>query len=218
MHAVKEFSRISKIIYIRSQGNGLHYCFNFEDKDQIFYVRIHPLKQTNITDFTIDFSYELTKSTKGPGFLSFSTSNDANELVLTMKNGLRANKNFYNLYEDWPSTNVNDFERITVVKRANIVSLYVSGQLKLSKSLTTDTEFDTNGFWVLGQEQDQKEGGGFDKTQQFFGKICDFQMWDKGLDEGEIEKLFSNKNQVEAGNIFDSPPTYEFEKKYGNIV
>ena len=74
------------------------------------------------------------------------------------------------------------------------------------------------GFFVGSKIREIRVGEVLDEKQQFFEKICDFQMWDKGLDEGEIEKLFSNKNQLEAGNIFDSPPTYEFEKKYGNIV
>ena len=62
------------------------------------------------------------------------------------------------------------------------------------------------GFFV--RSKIRRVGEVLDEKQQFFEKICDFQMWDKGLDEGEIERLFSNDNLTQAGNVFDSPPKY----------
>jgi hypothetical protein len=73
------------------------------------------------------------------------------------------------------------------------------------------------GSWVLGQDQDdgwrKSVEKTFDKNQRFIGKICDFQIWNYGMNQDSLKKLFLN-NGV-AGNIFNSPPTYALEFKNG---
>ena len=73
------------------------------------------------------------------------------------------------------------------------------------------------GSWVLGQEQDLVEGG-FDRSQRFIGKICDFQIWDYGMNQDSMTKLFLNNGQVNAGNIFNSPPSYALEFRNGALL
>ena len=53
------------------------------------------------------------------------------------------------------------------------------------------TPIRSGGSWILGQEQDAIEGK-FDKNQRFIGKICDFQMWNYGMNPESLKKLFLN--------------------------
>ena len=60
------------------------------------------------------------------------------------------------------------------------LTLFVIGELKLTREFTTilDPVLDGNGILILGQEQDSF-GGGFDKFQSLSGKISQFNMYSR---------------------------------------
>ena len=107
-------------------------------------------------------------------------------------------------------------KRVTITRMNSEISVYINGKFvhKFAKISKIANPIRAGGSWILGQEQDQKEGG-FQKNQRFTGKICDFQMWDYGMNEDSLKKLFLNDGSVAPGNVFDSPPAYAFKKKNG---
>jgi hypothetical protein len=64
-------------------------------------------------------------------------------------------------------------------------------------------------MFIIGQDQD-KLGGGFDKSQRLIGDLCDLQMWDRVLSATEMKALFEGK-AVKPGNVFDSTSTYSYK-------
>ena len=75
---------------------------------------------------------------------------------------------------------------------------------------------------TVGQEQDRINGqnahpNSFETGERFIGEICNFQLWNYGMSEESLKKLFLNDGSMQTGNVFDSPPSYTFEKKHGAI-
>ena len=87
---------------------------------------------------------------------------------------------------------------------------YINGaQVKTSNSRKS---WRAGGFFLLGQDQDSV-GGGFDAGQRFIGDICNFQMWDRVLNDDERQRLWAGQQVI--GNVFDSPISYNYELQNG---
>ena len=189
-------------------------CFTFKKEDEKAYVKLHPLQYEELNDFTIDFTYEFSDATSTPYFLSYALSNHYNnELVIGQGNGIISAKSFYTNKAYFPRV-IKTTQRVTVTRIGSEVSVYANG--KFVQKLKMSTPIRSGGSWILGQEQDAIEGK-FDKNQRFIGKICDFQMWNYGMNPESLKKLFLNDGSIKAGNVFNSPPSYSLEKKNGAI-
>ena len=193
-------------------------CFTFKKEDEKAYVKLHPLQYEELNDFTIDFTYEFSDATSEPYFLSYFYSkyyNGPNELQIGQKGGKIRNSQFYDATSTPMPLEIGTTKRVTITRMNSKISVYVNGKfVKIPKIPKIANPIRPGGSWILGQEQDQ-EGGGFQKHQRFTGKICDFQMWDYGMNQKSLKKLFLHDGSVAPGNIFDSPPTYVFKKKNG---
>ncbi|KAM4860607.1 serum amyloid P-component [Thomomys bottae] len=66
-----------------------------------------------------------------------------------------------------------------------IVEVWVNGKPLVKKGLRQGYAIEANGSIVLGQEQDDFEGG-FDKSQSFVGEIGDLYMWDSVMSPEDI--------------------------------
>ncbi|XP_070546223.1 uncharacterized protein [Ptychodera flava] len=81
---------------------------------------------------------------------------------------------------------------------------YHNGALtKSGRGFQTDKSVKSNGYLVLGQEQDAI-GGGYDKNQALVGSFTHFNMWSRVLPEdviSELERKCSLRGDVFAWNI-----------------
>ena len=189
-------------------GPGLHQCFTIDEAEDCSYLRIHPLND-EIRDFTVDTFIRLSKLNTETGIVSYASGRSDNDLTVTLRAAFVFGKRLF--FVSSLTTKTHVFERLTIVKKQGEFKFYLNEQL-YKTFLAEDKPLLQNGYWVLGQEQDSV-GGGFAAYHQFHGMICDFQMWNRALDDSTIERLFSDVSSVEAGNVFDNPPTYQFEKK-----
>merc|ERR1712142_1012763 len=195
------------VLAVMAKTTSAGSCFTFKKGDEKSYVRLSPLKDKVLNDFTVDLTYEFSDATSTPYLLSYAlNNNDHNEFLIGLGDGYIGSKNLYNKKGDLP-LKIKSSQRITVTRIKSEVSVYANGKFVGKKTVATPIR--PGGSWVLGQEQDAKEGK-FDKTQRFIGKICDFQMWNYGMNPNSLKKLFKNDGSVAPGNYFNA-----FQKRNG---
>ena len=188
-----------------SQSDRGPTCFTFQKKDEQAYVKLHPIQEEVLNDFTVDFSYEFSYLAGGAFFLSYAIPQNANE-ILFGSYGWYGTANY-----DFPRE-INTTNRFTLTRVNSKISVYSNQNLVLET--TSPQSVRTGGVWLLGQDQDSVEGG-FEIDDRFVGKICNFQMWNYGMNRESLGKLFRNDGSMARGNFFDSPPSYAFERKNG---
>merc|ERR1739838_203916 len=187
-------------------------CFSFKKEDEKAYVKLTPIQDKVLNDFTVDLTFKVSDATKSAYFLSYAYSNKHNnEFLVGQGRGLIGSKYYYNNKAYFPAE-IKTTQRVTVTRINSEISVYANGKFVHKQKVSTPIR--AGGSWILGQEQDALEGK-FDKTQRFIGEICDFQMWNYGMNQDSLKKLFLNDGSVIPGNVFDSPPSYAFKKKNG---
>merc|ERR1712203_692329 len=113
-------------------------CFTFKKEDEKSYVRLSPLQDKVLNDFTVDFTYEFSDATKAPYLLSYALgSKDNNEFLIGLGDGYINNGNMYNKKANFP------------LKSKSEISVYANGKFVGKKSLATPIR--PGGSWVLGQ-------------------------------------------------------------------
>jgi len=193
--------------FVEKNGANQQTCFTFKKGDVNAYVKLIPRQDKALNDFTVDFTYKFSDATSTPYLLSYAlNNNDHNEFLIGLGDGYIGSKNLFNKKGDFP-LKIKSSQRITVTRIKSEVSVYANGKFVGKKTVATPIR--PGGSWVLGQEQDAKEGK-FDKTQRFIGKICDFQMWNYGMNPNSLKKLFKNDGSVAPGNYFNA-----FQKRNG---
>jgi len=198
-------------------------CFTFKKEDALAYVKLHPIQDKELNDFTIDFTYEFSEATKDPYFLSYAQGKTkwGNDLLIGQKHGIVNTVRFYEPKGSFAGIplDIGTTERVTITRINSEVSLYSNGKIITKKNIATPIE--AGGSWVLGQDQDEgwrkSVEKTFDKNQRFIGKICNFQIWDYGMNQDSLKKLFLKDGSLNAGNVFDSPSSYAFELKNGAL-
>ena len=188
-----------------------HHCFSFDEKDVSAHVVLHPLHDQPIGDFTIDFSYRLSKITPNPPLLSYATPGRFNELTIMFDHANYGNSRGLSFPIHGKELNV--FHRVTMTLKNTKVLMYWDRELIAEKQVKKYVLVN-GGAWVLGQEQDEVRGG-FDPNQRVIGSICDFRMWNAGLDKNGVKEFFKKPDTITVDPIFDSPPTYRYEKQNG---
>ena len=166
-----------------------------------------------MNDFTVDLTFKISDPISNAYFLSYAYTNGYNnEFLIGRQNGLINSKYFYNKKTDYLPLDIKTLQRVTVTRIDSKIYVYANDKLVHSQEMLTPIR--AGGTWILGQEQDKQEGK-FDKTQRFIGKICDFQMWNYGMNQDSLKKLFLQDDSVAPGNVFNNPPSYAFTKKNG---
>ena len=184
------------------------------------FVKATPLphfQKPQLEAFTLDFQFKPFSSNREPTFLSygiFEDETDFREVIkLYLQQGRLDRKDESDvtvvLYEN-RNANPDAPIRITIAGNDDSFSVYFDAVKTVSKSGEWKS-IPMGGSLVLGQHQEEFEGG-FDRKDRVRGKICNFQMWDFKLSEGQLGLLFASDVTLK-GNIFDSPPTYEFAYK-----
>ena len=188
-----------------------HHCFHFEEKHKQAHIILHPLVDSPKTDFTLDFHFEFSKMTSDPHFFSYATRRQSNELVFSMREIDRKGR------DDgiWQLVPINDVRanvkyRLSISVKDTTMLIYWNGALYKKKAVRR-LSLQSGGLWILGQDQDAM-GGNFNLGQRVIGKICNFRMWNIGMEETNV---FVAPNATKSQVVFDSPPSYKFEKANG---
>ena len=74
-----------------------------------------------------------------------------------------------------------------------VTKLYKDGQFtgQVTNNATKNYVLKVGGYLVLGQEQDSN-GGGFDRNQTLHGRLASVNIWDKVLSESDIAAQYTN--------------------------
>ena len=204
------------------------FCFEFGQDDTKYgkqFVKLHPppqFQKKQLEAFTVDFHFRPFSASKTPVFLSYGTVVDEAETEFEQKILLYLPKGYLlpdpeitaglKLYDE-PGRNRSAPVRITIAGDKEGFSVFFDTEKKVSKQNEWET-VPMAGSWVMGQEQEEFEGG-FHLKDRVRGKICNFQMWDFKLNEDQLGLLFASDISL-RGNLFDSPPTYQYDYKNQN--
>ena len=198
------------------------FCFEFGEDDTQFgklFVKVTPLPQfqkPQLEAFTADFQFIPFSGNYQPTFLSYGTFIDDEKaifremIVFFLPNGRLSQQGdadeSVGLYAD-PGRDSNTAVRITIAGDKDSFTVFFDTEQKESRQNEWKS-VPMGGSWVLGQQQDEFEGG-FDVEDRVKGKICNFQMWDFKLSKEQLGLLFASDISVQ-GNLFNSPPTYQY--------
>jgi len=203
--------KMAPLLSCKGMSPGPFHCFHFGEDNPQAHVVLHPLTEQAITDFTIDFSVEITKMTPQIMFLSYAVPGANNELLLGLGDLWHTHVGVTGYSKQRVSVNV--YRRVTFTLKDTNIWVYWDGVL-FKKMQVRRRALTSGGTWVLAQDQDTV-GGGFEAKQRLVGKICNFRMWNFGMDEEETPTFFDNPYPSQARTIFDNPPTYRYEKMNG---
>ena len=177
---------------------------------------IYPLQDKTVTDFTIDMRVMFTDKTKLTYFVSGANNRGSNTLLAGMTGIWTLNGNIFKPPDLVKNLKLNKFYRYTLTRKGRTMRMYWDGKLHYENNRVHRRSVPRGTYWLLGQDQDRK-GGGFDSSQRFIGKMCNFQMWDVGLNKNQMTDFFKNpkKSSIGKPKLFDNPPSYEYELKDG---
>merc|ERR1712142_1403016 len=112
-------------------------CFTFKKGDEKSYVRLSPLKDKVLNDFTVDLTYEFSDATSTPYLLSYAlNSNDHNEFLIGLDNGWIGSNNMYNSKANFP-LKIKSSQRVTVTRFNSEISVYANGKFVGKKKVAT---------------------------------------------------------------------------------
>ncbi|XP_039249013.2 neuronal pentraxin-1-like [Styela clava] len=156
------------------------------------------------------YSYFMSESFNGNGFLIFFNDNAPFNLEVYVN---------YEKRETLPTFENIFFYKshicLLVSTKNNVVSLYVNGSFVMTEGFHVDKKpIRGNGKVILGQEQDQDEGG-FQASQAFSGTIKNLIVWDHKISKKKIEHLY--KTQCICPQDYVMVPTQNAVKIHGNV-
>jgi len=205
--------KIAPMSHCPGMSFGPNHCFHFDEKDTLAHVVLHPLYDQAISEFIIDFTLQFSKWTVVPVFISYFApgAGNGNELLIALRELWIGSVRI----APFPAQDVaiGEYRRFTMSVKDGQTLIYWDRKL-FAKLPNQRKTLKSGGTWVLAQNQESM-GGGFDDDQRFIGKICNFRMWNYGLNEIEMKEFFVNPNTTVDQMVFDNPPTYEYEMRYG---
>ncbi|XP_066591150.1 sushi, von Willebrand factor type A, EGF and pentraxin domain-containing protein 1-like isoform X2 [Prorops nasuta] len=148
--------------------------------------------------------------------LSYATEFSDNAFTITDYNGFVVYVNGDKVVTD---IKVNDgywhFLCVTWESSDGNWSIFIDGHLKDNGSfLSKGIDIQSNGFFVIGQEQD-RVGGGFSESESFLGKLSLLDIWSTVLSEVDVAKLLNTCDRYH-GDLFAWSQMQEF--MHGDIV
>ena len=167
----------------------------------------------DFSNFTIDFTVWQSKLTPKPHFVSYAVSGIGDNALLI---GYSSYFGGQRLKSEYRNPRLSTPIRITATLKDTTLLIFENQRLLHREVIPESVNKKTpaGGVWILAQDQDSI-GGGFSANQRLIGKICDLRMWDTGFDEFEAIKFFNDPNSIKGKPMFDSPPSYKFEKNNG---
>ncbi|WP_163833563.1 AvrE-family type 3 secretion system effector [Spartinivicinus ruber] len=177
-------------------------ALNQGGNDQYFTIENSPL--AGLDEFTVQMSFrsdrqQLSGNDYVP-LISYAGSHTANEFLLGVHPGglnvwikgkqyttsVKANELLDGQYHDVTTSWNNNTGKLDI---------YVDGQLRDSVTTEQHGKLDTAGRFIIGQEQDQFNGG-FDNTQFFRGSLADLKIFKRQVTPLEAEQI-SSSNEME---------------------
>ncbi|XP_077967968.1 jeltraxin-like isoform X1 [Styela clava] len=205
-----------------------HQCFRviyyFPNKNQITdFVKINKTMPT-LTEATIcAWVTPLPSSTVSGALFSYFTEHSylGNTLLLFFpknQNELQVHVN-YRYAELAPSFLWTSRKRshicVVVSTITDNVKMYVNGSIYGQQNFSfAKSNLPGNGTAIIGQEQDDN-GGAFDKKQSFSGTVENFLMWNRILDDSEINKIHAA--ECDCVSNFILSPTRDLFEIHGNV-
>jgi len=146
--------------------------------------------------FTINMVLKLNDNGSVKHFISGANSNEDNEFIIRHDNGSiliyykgRSHKMSSTIIND------NSWHSLTLVKFSTNFKLYIDGNFDSDWKIDSanNLEINNNGLWI-GTDQDCV-GGCFQKEQHLLGLIDDLRIYNRALNEAEIQELYKmNRN------------------------
>nr|AFM89707.1 pentraxin [Callorhinchus milii] len=189
---------------------------NFPMETDDSYVKVQPNKPMGLTAFTLCAKI-LTDAGGVLSIFSYATQNHNNELLL----GRETNGKF-SLHLSGPPVLFDASMAqvgwtplcVTWESKTGMTALWVNGTRSVRKKYQTGRTLEAGGVIILGQDQDNVQGG-FQKKECFIGEMTDIHLWDYILVPSEIRQR-SRKSINPRGNVIDWN-TMKYEAK-GTVI
>ncbi|XP_060708553.1 mucosal pentraxin-like [Hemiscyllium ocellatum] len=184
----------------------------FQTQTDNSYVKLLPAGFSQLSAFTLCLR-AASEAKRGYSLFSYATATKDNELLLwhneNTKLSLRLDTDLLDF--DLPELDAQ-LRHICVTwdSLTGLITFWINGARSLRKVGHQGGVVAGGGMVILGQEQDQ-EGGGFDRQQSFVGELTDVNLWDHVLSPTDI-KVLNRGCHLAGGNIINWA-TVEYESK-----
>ena len=165
-----------------------HFSFLDNQTDQIY--NSTPSFFNGLSTITVNVWARFDNISTDSGIISYATANSDNDYLL-FYDGSLSPKRFHLWFAGGSAAFVNYtlssavwYNLVNVVNASKNI-LYINGVEILSQNRTGGTNMGTNGYCVLGQEQDSI-GGGFSNVQDLLGDIAQVNVYNRALSTSEI--------------------------------
>lgn len=163
----------------------------FPRESETDYVKLIPHLEKPLENFTLCFR-TYTDLSRPHSLFSYNTKDKDNELLI-----YKERIGEYGLYIGNLGAIVRGVEEFASPvhfctsweSSSGIAEFWVNGKPWVKKGLKKGYTVKAQPSIILGQEQD-KYGGGFDKSQSFVGEMGDLNMWDSVLTPEEIKSVY----------------------------
>jgi hypothetical protein len=183
-------------------------------------IKINHSILNNKDEFSISF-WANTKKESSAILSGANTTND-NEFLIYLNSTtnieLYYHADYYN--SSFFTSNIrlthNKYSLITIKFYGDKTIIYENGTLKqeLNNGYGSDIQIDENGLWV-GLEQDNVGEHVDEDTQYFYGQIDDLRIYNRALNESEIEALYQMGQPNDTNTTFSY---YDDFTKSGDII
>ncbi|OCT85702.1 hypothetical protein XELAEV_18023873mg [Xenopus laevis] len=187
------------------QGKSL----SFEGQTDSSYVILYPEKSPDLDAFTLclRLSSEFTSDREMILFSYFGDGADQLNLwrELDGRFSLYLGNSFFGVSFSLPQISTFGTQLcVTWESSSGTTAFWVDGKMSVRKTYLQNHRVRLGGTVILGQDQDT-QGGKFDKLQSFVGEITDVHLWDYVVSRESINKKFAK-----VGNVIDwGSVTYE---------
>ena len=165
-----------------------HFSFLDNQTDQIY--NSTPSFFNGLSIITVNVWARFDNISTDSGIISYATANSDNDYLLFYEGSLSP-KRFHLWFAGGPPAYVNYtlssavwYNLVNVVDASKNI-LYINGVEISSQNRTGGTNLGTNGYCVLGQEQDSI-GGGFSNVQDLLGDIAQVNVYNRALSASEV--------------------------------
>ncbi|XP_043539147.1 C-reactive protein-like [Chiloscyllium plagiosum] len=211
---MKTFILLASCLFVLGSVSG-----GFSGKSLVFqtqtdnsYVKLLPAEFPQLSAFTLCLR-AASEAKRGYSLFSYATATKDNELLLwhneNTKLSLRLDTDLLDF--DLPELDAQ-LRHICVTwdSLTGLITFWINGVRSLRKVGHQGGMVGGGGIVILGQEQDQ-EGGGFDRQQSFVGELTDVNLWDHVLSPTDIKVL--NRGCHRAGGNIINWATVEYESR-----
>jgi len=154
-------------------------------------------KDMDLKDFTLSFFVSIDQKAGATNmFVQGANSSYDNEFNFGWRNSDEALEGYFSMHGDYSNSYnlLNKWTHIVYANHDGMVKLYINGELFYTYDLTEADENINIEYLVIGKDQDCMRGC-FDDDQSLLGKMDDLRIYNRALNESEIEALYQMGQQ-----------------------